>query len=393
MGHKLDIPLAKMRASTMRVAILAPPSIEQAPERELGPPRTIRNFAAALREKEELEITALRVRLTPCSAEFRIVDGLKVAQCWFGNVASVLRKLDPDILQSFSTTSTSVVGFNTGLAAKSLGAAWIDTVLGLVRLEARQGYPHAPQSALFEQLRLSNADSVVFPSQLGMNAAIRAHGKGAWRAARVIPLGIERHWLQSGHWYDHAAHAEANRHSLRIACVGVVAPHKGQDLLLEAFRMSSMPGTLELVGPEVNPKFARALRMSANALRPGKHLVFKGFLTAGETIQTLLHANVFGLLSRFDLFPAAALEAMAVGHAPLLSAGVGCSELIEPMRSGYVVASNEPSQAAENLERIGASFEEHVARGMAANRVSEKLDFSNMASRYVALYQELVARR
>ncbi len=315
----------------MRLAILAPASIESPSDRELGPPRAIRDFVSALRLVPDMEVQALRVRLTPCPTEVFWVDGLRLTRCWVGNVGTVLRELRVDVLQSFSTTATSLAGFRTGKVAQRLGALWVDTILGLVRIEHEYGYVHQPQAAVFEQLRFANADCVVFPSLTAMDVAKKHYGSHVWKQSRVIPLGIDEEWLRAGTWYDTPARERPLDNRLHVVSVGAIAPHKGQDFLLRSFDESHVEGVLELVGPEQDSAYSEALRRMGGDLDPEKRLSFAGFVTHEKVAQTLRAANVFALLSRFDVFPAVVLEAMALGHAPLLSVSVGNSSLIQDM--------------------------------------------------------------
>src|SRR6266705_756469 len=174
----------------MRVALLVPSSVSEPRDYELGPSRAVRNLTRALAACDGLEVLALRVRLTPGETQESEVDGFRWVRCWVGRARKVLQDFRPSILHTFSTTATNSAGIWTALAARRLGARWVDTVLGLVRPESKYGYPHQPQSYLFEQIRLNRCDCAVFPSAFARRVATEVLDTFPRQADPIIPLGI-----------------------------------------------------------------------------------------------------------------------------------------------------------------------------------------------------------
>ena len=373
----------------MRVALLVPSSVAEAPDHELGPSRTVRNLTRALAVVDGLEVLAMNSRLTPGGRRSRELDGFRYVRYWVGWGGSVLRDFQPSILQTFSTTATSAVGIWTAATAQRLGAKWVDTVLGLVRLESEYGYPHRPQSFLFERQRLRGSDCAVFPSAFARQAASEALKMRPRKADYVIPLGIGDEWFDHGTWDSPAIH-RASEPRLDLVSVGVLAPHKGQDILLDAFKRADVTGRIRFVGPEPDRHYAARLRGMARSLGSGKTVEYKGFLTQAQTIAELKHANVFALLSRFDVFPSAVVEAMALGHAPIVTRSVGVSELVADGTSGYVVEDGDADAVANILEEIAADPEAHRRKGDRARTLARELRWPIIAQRYAAIYRDLV---
>jgi len=207
--------------------------------------------------------------------------------------------------------------------------------------------------------------------------------------SRTIPLGVDDIWFTRGTWCSEQAEVRASK-DLNIVSIGAIAPHKGQDILLKAFQLANVSGCVRLIGPEINHRYARELRDLASTLGNGKHVAFLGFLSQAETISALRDANVFALLSRLDLYALAVTEAMALGHAPIVSRSVGASEHVENGISGYIVEDNSPPHVADILEAIAADLPRHCRMGEKARRRAETLRWSRVAADYANLYRKIV---
>ncbi len=110
-------------------------------------------------------------------------------------------------------------------------------------------------------------------------------------------------------------------------------------------------------------------------------------------MEQVLWANVFALTSRVDLFPQAVIEAMAMGHAPIISRTVGSSDCVSDGESGYLVDSENTAQIAQTLERIAADPQAHEERGIRARAQAEMLRWSEVGRRYAELYAYLLQER
>jgi len=373
----------------MRVALLVPSSVAEPPDHELGPSRAVRNLTRALAVVDGLEVLAMNSRLTPGGRQSWDLDGFRYVRYWVGWGGRVLRDFQPSILQTFSTTATNAVGIWTAATAHRLGAKWVDTVLGLVKLESQYGYSHRPQSFLFERQRLRGSDCTVFPSAFARQAASEALEKPLRKADQVIPLGIGDEWFDHGTW-DSPATRRSPEPRLDVVSVGVIAPHKGQDILLDAFKRANVAGRIRFVGPERDHHYGARLRGMAGNLGSSKTVEYTGFLTQAQTIDELKHANVFALLSRFDVFPSAVVEAMALGHAPIVTRSVGVSELVADGTSGYIVEDGDADAVANILEEIAANPEAHRLKGDRARALARELRWPIIAQRYAAIYRDLV---
>ena len=102
-------------------------------------------------------------------------------------------------------------------------------------------------------------------------------------------------------------------------------------------------------------------------------------------------ADCFMLPTRYDPFPNAALEALAMGVPVIVSSQCGAAEIIEPGRNGWVC---EPG-AAGPLARLmtEAANVADANMGIAARHTAEKYGVETMAERMTGLYGTLLGVR
>jgi glycosyltransferase involved in cell wall biosynthesis len=164
---------------------------------------------------------------------------------------------------------------------------------------------------------------------------------------------------------ERAARAGEGRGPLRVAFVGTLAPHKGPQVLLEAW--SKLPralrerGRLELFGPAHDPAFVATL--AAIAARCGAQL--HGPLPREDVARELAGLDLLVVPSVWhENAPLTVLEALALRTPVAISAIGGGPELVEPGRQGAHFAAGDPDDLArvlagflERPERLAAMFE------------------------------------
>ena len=111
----------------------------------------------------------------------------------------------------------------------------------------------------------------------------------------------------------------------RLLCVGVVAPHKGQDLLVQALAgLADLPGwTCTIAGSlDADPAFVFALERQLAAAGISDRVTFTGVLAADRLERAYAHAELLVAPSRVEAYGMAAAGAIARGI-PVLAARVG----------------------------------------------------------------------
>lgn len=168
-------------------------------------------------------------------------------------------------------------------------------------------------------------------------------------------------------------------------------PKKHADVLLDAFaRVCGMDDTLSLVlaGPG-EPAYVATLRERARALGIESRVVFTGLLSGDAVREAHAAAEVFVLPSAHENFGVAAVEAMAMGCACIVSRNLDLAPEIEAAGAAITTAIDATAVAA-SLERVlrDASLRQRLgnaARSLVASRFAWKPIAKATVEMYAAL--------
>jgi glycosyltransferase involved in cell wall biosynthesis len=128
----------------------------------------------------------------------------------------------------------------------------------------------------------------------------------------------------------------------------------------------------------------------ARKLGIGDSVVFAG--PQAEGMERFYRASdLFMMLSKFDTFGMAALEAMAAGLPVILGAGVGAKDLVEDGKNGFIVGNARGAGSA--AERVGLLLEEglRTRMGEEAFRTAGRHTWDRMAAEVEEIYEESMA--
>ena len=131
-------------------------------------------------------------------------------------------------------------------------------------------------------------------------------------------------------------------------------------------------------------------RRLAGELGIGENVRFSG-VTGRENLDAIyLGSDLFAMLSRFDTFGMAALDAMAASLPVVLSGNVGAKDLVRDGVNGFVVG--DPADAAAVAERLAQllSTETRKRMGQEAFRTACGQSWDEVARRQIDLYEELL---
>jgi glycosyltransferase involved in cell wall biosynthesis len=161
----------------------------------------------------------------------------------------------------------------------------------------------------------------------------------------------------------------------RIFCAARLAPEKGFEFLLNAFKiLMDKKYTLELRLAGDGPSRA-ALEAMGQHLGIMDHVRFLGFLDEPAVARELYSSDLFVLPSLAEGLPISAVEAMAVGVPVIATNIAGTSELIEHGSSGLLV---RPSDAQSLADAVIRMIEDYDLRRHAADvgrkKVVEEFD-------------------
>lgn len=140
-----------------------------------------------------------------------------------------------------------------------------------------------------------------------------------------------------------------------LLCVGVVAPHKGQDALVSALAgVRDRPWRCTFVGAlDIDPRFVARLRDQANHLDIDSRISFTGPLTRDELENAYQATDLLISASHAESYGMAITEALAHG-VPVLATDVGgvreaLGSATDPRRPGRLVRPGDPGVLATAL--------------------------------------------
>lgn len=175
------------------------------------------------------------------------------------------------------------------------------------------------------------------------------------------------------------------RETVRVVSVGSVIQQKGHDLLLAAAGHSRGGWQARVLGE--GPLLQT---LAASAAADGLPVTFCGW--RDDPARALREADVACLPSRWESCPYAALEAMDAG-VPLVGTNVdGLRELIEPGKTGLLVAPDNPRALAEALDLLAGDVGARRRMGDAARARASSFTLTRMADETAAVYRRIADR-
>ena len=156
---------------------------------------------------------------------------------------------------------------------------------------------------------------------------------------------------------DPAATTTASSAGNRLLCVGVVAPHKGQDLLLRALaNLTDLDGwTCTFIGSlDRAAGFVDELTRASHGTRLTHRATFPGALVGTQLDGAYASADLVVVPSRYESFGMVVAESLARGI-PVLASRVGGIPEALSNSAGILVAPDDPRALEVALRRWWAS--------------------------------------
>ncbi len=209
------------------------------------------------------------------------------------------------------------------------------------------------------------------------------------RRVAFVPQGVALHDAPPG-----VSGRTAARHALGLAQddfvllnVGSVMPRKNQLFLVDALARLRLPrARLVIVGPEIEPDYAQAVRAQVRAQGLEGQVLLAGYQEEAGRYYAAADALVFASTS--EGFPNVFLEAMAAAcpivtrHLPGLTDFV-----VDHGGSGFI--ANDAAAFAEALAELAHDPARAAAMGRSGRAFAEaNLDLDVVAARYARLYRE-----
>jgi glycosyltransferase involved in cell wall biosynthesis len=194
---------------------------------------------------------------------------------------------------------------------------------------------------------LNHVDVAIAPSRF-LGKLFQARGA---RPGRLVTM---RQGLDTDNWAAANRRLAHSRQGLRVGYTGQIAPHKGVDVLVDAFRRLRRDGDapqLTIYGdPERFPPFAARLRQGAAG---DQRIGFGGVFTHREVARVLASLDVIVVPSVwYENSPNTILEAFATKTPVVASDLGGMAELVQHERNGLVFRVGDPASLARQLQRL-----------------------------------------
>ncbi|MEM1386331.1 MAG: glycosyltransferase family 4 protein [Pseudomonadota bacterium] len=192
-----------------------------------------------------------------------------------------------------------------------------------------------------ERRALAHAAHVIVPSPHTAAILERDYGADPKRITIALP-GFERPDLTA---------APQRVDPPLILSVGLLAPRKGHDVLVEALgAIQDLPWQAQIVGKTHDPATADALLAQSERLGLQDRVTSTGELAAQALTERFAQASVFALATRYEGYGMVLSEAMLFGL-PVVSCKVGAvPDTVGD--AGLLVAPDEPMAFAEALRRV-----------------------------------------
>jgi len=192
---------------------------------------------------------------------------------------------------------------------------------------------------------LNQVDVAISPSRF-LGDLFRAQGA---QPGRLVTM---RQGLDSGEWA--AVDRPVSRPGLQIGYVGQIAPHKGVDVLVDAFRrLRSNEDAPELTiygDPERFPQFTAQLQRQVAG---DPHIRFCGVFTHRRVAQVLAALDVIVVPSIwYENSPNTILEAFATQTPVVTSDLGGMAELVQHEENGLLFRVGDPTDLGRQLQRL-----------------------------------------
>jgi len=360
-----------------------------------GAERFIERAIAAL-EREGTEVTLItRAWKKENARRILIVDPPYSGNLWrdasfSGGVRRLLLREKFDLVQSHER----IPGCDVYRAGDGVHRQWLAyrmksapalERLG-VRLNPYHRYVCAAERSMFESPALR---AVICNSKM-VAAEIRKHFSVAPEKLHVIYNGVDLE-------YFHPAHRRAIRAAARkeFGCmegdtvysfVGSGFARKGLGAAIDALAATGRRN-LRLVVAGQDRATAKFVARAGHAGVADRVV----FLCGREDVRSVYAgSDCFILPTRYDPFPNAALEALAMGLPVIVSNQCGAAELVSPGSTGWIC---EPDSVA-SLARLRAEMADtnKSAMGDAARNTAESFGVEKMANQMIDLYATLLGR-
>lgn len=322
---------------------------------------TIVTLASADQDFYRIDDAVRRVGLGVTGDSRGLLHAIRMNWDRIRRLESVMREVRADVVISF-LMQVNVVAIVAARRAEV-------PVIVSERIDPRQ-HKDPPIWRLMRRIAYPFADAVVAQTQ---SVAAWLGQVVSARRVTVIPNPVALQEVQS----DPGSDAPISPRNYLVA-MGRLTRQKGFDLLLPAFAGSASCRSFDLVIVGEGQDRAALVRQ-ADALGLATRVHFAGQVSDPRPL--LRAASLFVLSSRYEGFPNALLEAMALGlPAVAFDCPSGVREIVRHDIDGVLVAPNDVAGMSRAIDAVLGDEAVHRKMGLAAREVSQRFALSSVLS-------------
>jgi glycosyltransferase involved in cell wall biosynthesis len=179
-----------------------------------------------------------------------------------------------------------------------------------------------------------------------------------------------------------------------IVCVGGLAKHKGQDVLIKAVALLMQAGIMIQVRLIGTGGDVEQFKLMAQRLKVADRVIFVGQVGREQIFVEISNSLISVIPSRHDALPYVVLESLAMGTPVIASAVGGIPEIIRDGIDGFLVPPNDPQALADKMQLFlsNQSLREEMGQN-ARLRFLDKFELSKNVELQVLWFEDLVRRK
>ena len=174
-----------------------------------------------------------------------------------------------------------------------------------------------------------------------------------------------------------------------LSTIGRLIAGKGHEFLLRAVAQSTNPRLKVLIVGD-GPLRARFEHMVAEAGAAGR-VRFMGHTNSAGVARYLQASDTFCLLSEYENYSNAVLEAMAMGLPVIASSVGGFPDQVTEGENGHLIAHGDDEQFLMRLHGLIENPEQRARMAIRAEAFASRFSWESTARRVEEIYAELIA--
>jgi glycosyltransferase involved in cell wall biosynthesis len=177
-----------------------------------------------------------------------------------------------------------------------------------------------------------------------------------------------------------------------ILSVGILAPRKGHDILLQALaRLTDLDWQAVIVGAPIFPQTAADLQALHGTLGLGDRVRFTGLIDELALIDHYRRATIFALATRYEGYGIVFGEALLHGL-PIVACRVGAVPQTVPDGAGKLVPPDDPAAFAAALWHLLTDGPERLRLALAAQTAGQALPGAADTARVMSMALDLAVQ-